>query len=117
MPAIEEFRIVLSGRAKAAHDTMLAEILSDKRTSISSSRLINWIVVDYFEQLFRRRKKQLCKEHFNERKCLQEAMKIEDPEGRCRALQEAVKLLSSSTKASKPKKEKSVPKVETERAV
>lgn len=102
----DEVRIVLVGAAKAAHDQMLAEILSDKRTSISSSKMMNWIAVDYFERFFKRRQKQLCKEHFNERKCFLEAMKIEDPEARRRALQEAAKSLGAATKAPRRQKKK-----------
>lgn len=97
---------MLVGAAKAAHDQMLAEILSDKRTSISSSKMMNWIAVDYFERFFKRRQKQLRKEHFNERKCFQEAMKIEDPEARRRALQEIAKSLGAAAKAPRRKKQK-----------
>lgn len=103
----EEIRVVLVGAAKAAHDQMLAEILADRRTSISSSRLLNWIAVDYFEHFFKRRKKQLCKEHFNERKCLQEAMKLDDPEMRRKALQEAVNILEATQTGPRKKKQNS----------
>jgi hypothetical protein len=104
----DEVRIVLVGAAKAAHDQMLAEILSDKRTSISSSKMMNWIAVDYFERFFKRRQKQLRKEHFNERKCFQEAMKIEDPAERRRALQEAARNLGVLGGAQRGRKKKAV---------
>jgi hypothetical protein len=96
-------RIVLVGRAKTAHDQMLAEIQADKRTSISPSKLINWIVTDYFERLFELRKGQLCHEHLNERKYVLEAMRIENPVERRRALQEAARVLNA---ASRPQRER-----------
>ncbi len=102
---------MLAGAAKTAHDRMLEEILADKRTSISSSRLMNWIAADYFEHFFNRRKEVICREHINERKCLQEAMKVEDPNERRRALQEAIELLGISPKTPRGKKPKA-----TERA-
>lgn len=86
---------MLVGSAKEAHDRMLKEIRNEK-TSINSSRLINWIVADYFTRYFERRKDALCKAHFNERKRLLEAMKIEDPEVRRRALQEVARSLTAS---------------------
>lgn len=89
----DELRIVLVGAAKAAHDQMLGEMQGDKRISINSSRLINWIVLDYCQRYFPTRKKQLTKAHFNERKCLLAAMRIEDLEERRRALQEAARSL------------------------
>ena len=102
----DELRIVLVGAAKAAHDQMLAEILSDKRTSISSSKMMNWIALDYFEHFFKRRKKHLCKEHLNDRKCFEEAMRIENPLERRRALQEAARSLGSLTGARPGRKKK-----------
>lgn len=89
-----DLRIVLVGPAKAAHDKMLEEVRNGK-TSINSSRLINWIVADYLARYFPKRKDALCKAHFNERKHLLEAMKIEDPEARWRALQEAARNLAA----------------------
>ena len=89
-----DVRIVLVGAAKAAHDQMLTDVRADGKTTINSSKLINWIVADYFERYFRGRKKKLCKEHFNERKGFLEAMKIEDPEARRRALQAMAKNLA-----------------------
>lgn len=102
----DELRIVLVGAAKAAHDQMLAEVLADGRTSISSSKMMNWIAEDYFQHFFQRRKRHLCKEHFNERKCFEAAMKIEDPIERRRALQEAAKSLGAATKAPRRRKQK-----------
>ncbi len=90
----DELRIVLTGAAKEAHDKMLDETRNGK-TSINSSRLINWIVADYFARYFHKRKEAICKAHFNARKHLLEAMKIEDPEKRRRALQEAARNLAS----------------------
>ncbi len=89
----DELRIVLVGPGKAAHDRMLEAARADGKTSVNSSRLINWIVADYFARYFQRRKDALCKAHFNERKWLMEAMRIEDPEARRRALQEAARSL------------------------
>lgn len=86
---------MLTGPAKEAHDKMLEEARNGK-TSINSSRLINWIVADYFARYFLKRKEALCKAHFNERKHLLEAMKIEDPEQRRRAIQEAARNLGRS---------------------
>jgi hypothetical protein len=88
-----DVRIVLVGAAKAAHDRMLADVRSDGRTSINSSKLINWIVSDYFAHFFARRKKTLCKEHYNERKGFLAAMKIEDPAARRLALRELARSL------------------------
>jgi len=99
-------RIVLFGAAKAAHDQMLAEALLDNRLSISSSKLMNWIAVDYFENFFKKRKRRLCKEHLNERKCFQEAMKIEDPGERRRALQDTLKALGAPTMQPRRKRQK-----------
>jgi hypothetical protein len=96
----EELRIVLVGAAKVAHDRMLEEVRSGM-TSINSSRLINWIVADYFARYFQKRKNALCKAHFNERKYLLEAMKIEDPEQRRRALQEAARNLGLNRQRQK----------------
>jgi hypothetical protein len=96
----DELRIVLTGPAKEAHDKMLVEARNGK-TSINSSGLINWIVTDYFARYFERRKDALCKAHFNERKHLLEAMKIEDPEERRRALQEAARNLGRSRRRRK----------------
>lgn len=90
----EDVRIVLVGAAKAAHDKMLIDVRADGKTTINSSKLINWIVSDYFEHSFQRRKKKLCKEHFNSRKCVIEAMKNGDPEEMRRALQEAARNLA-----------------------
>ena len=94
-----ELRVVLVGVAKDAHDRMLDEVRADGKTSINSSRMINWIVSDYFSRVFRKRKDALCKAHFNERKCLMEAMKIEDPEERRRALHEAARSLGTKRPA------------------
>lgn len=91
-------------KAKAAHDQMLGEARADGKTTISSSKLINWIVVDYFEHFFPMRKKKLCQEHFNSRKCVLEAMKIGDPEEMRRALQEAVRTLGATPQGRKAKK-------------
>ena len=90
------------GRAKEAHDKMLNEVRSDGKTTINSSKLVNWIVSDYFENFFRRRRKALCKEHFNSRKCLLDAMKGDDPEKLKQALQEAARNLGKK-KASRKK--------------
>lgn len=98
----DELRVVLVGQGKEAHDRMLEVARGDGKTSINSSRLINWIVADYFARYFQKRKDALCKAHFNERKCLLEAMKIEDPEARRRALQEAARSLA----AKRPRGEK-----------
>lgn len=84
------------GSGKKAHDRMLEAARADGKTSLNSSRLINWIVVDYFSRYFPRRKDALCKAHFNERKCLLEAMKIEDPDSRRRALREAARSLTGN---------------------
>ncbi len=92
----DELRIVLVGAGKDAHDKMLEAARADGKTSLNSSRLINWIVTDYFARYFQKRKDALCKAHFNERKCLLEAMKIEDPEARRRALQEAARSLGQN---------------------
>lgn len=89
-----DVRIVLVGTAKVAHDQMLADVRADGKTTINSSKLINWIVADYFERYFRGRKKKLCREHFNGRKGFLEAMKIENPEERRRALQAVAKHLT-----------------------
>lgn len=102
----DELRIVLVGAAKAAHDKMLAEVLGDGRTSISSSKMMNWIVTDYFERSFANRKKQLCQEHLSERKWFEVAMKIEDPEERRRALQEIAKSLGAAIKAPRRRKKR-----------
>lgn len=99
-----DVRIVLVGAAKAAHDQMLSEARADGKTSINSSKLINWIVSDYFERFFKSRKTRLCKAHFNSRKCVLEAMKIEDPEKRRRVLQEAVRNLGAVVKAPRQRK-------------
>ncbi len=93
----DELRIVLVGSGKEAHDRMLEAARADDKTSLNSSRLINWIIADYFARYFHKRKDALCKAHFNERKCLLEVMRIEDPEARRRALQEAARKLSSSS--------------------
>lgn len=103
----DDLRIVLVGPAKEAHDKMLEEARNGK-TSINSSRLINWIVADYFARYFKRRKDALCKAHFNERKHLLEALKIEDPEARRRALQEAARNLGRS----RPRGKKASPTVQ-----
>lgn len=89
----DELRILLVGPGKDAHDRMLEAARADGKTSINSSRLINWIVADYFARYFQRRKDALRRAHFNERKWLMEAMRIEDPEARRRALQEAARSL------------------------
>ena len=102
----DELRIVLGGAAKAAHDQMLSEVLGDGRTSISSSKMMNWIVTDYFERCFPSRKKQLCQEHLSERKCFEAAMKIEDPAERRRALQDVAKSLGAATKAPRRRKKR-----------
>lgn len=91
----DEVRIVLVSAAKAAHDRMLTEIKADGKTTINSSKMINWIVNDYFERFFQKRKNVICKAHFNERKCLQEALKIEDQAERFRALRELTKSFTS----------------------
>lgn len=93
----DELRIVLVGQGKEAHDRMLEATRADGKTSINSSRLINWIVADYLTRYFQKRKDALCKAHFNERKYLLEAMKIENPEERRRALQEAARSLGRSS--------------------
>jgi len=98
----DELRIVLIGPGKEAHDRMLEAARADGKTSVNSSRLINWIVADYFARYFQRRKDALCKAHFNERKWLMEALRIEDPEARRRALQEAARSLT----VSRPRKKK-----------
>lgn len=103
----EELRIVLVGAAKAAHDRELAELQKDERISINSSRLVNWIVLDYCERYIAARRKQLAKAHFNERKCFEAAMRIADPEERRRALREAAKSLGGAAKP-KPKKTREV---------
>ena len=103
-----DVRIVLAGAAKVAHDQMLSEARADGKTSINSSKLINWIVSDYFERFFKSRKSRLCQEHFNSRKCVLEAMKIEDPEERRRVLQEAIKSLATVLKTPKSRKPKAV---------
>ena len=99
----DELRIVLVGGAKKAHDQMLGEVRADGKTTINSSRLINWIVSDYFEHFYQKQKKKLFKENSNSRKCILEAMKIEDPSERRRALQEATKQLGPPTKKVGPK--------------
>lgn len=66
--------------------------------------MINWIVTDYYSRCFQRRKNALFKAHFNERKCLLEAMKLEDPEERLRALQEAARNLGLNRQYRKKKK-------------
>lgn len=101
----DELRIVLVGSGKDAHDRMLEAARADGKTTINSSKLINWIVADYFSRYFPKRKDALCKAHFNERKCLLEAMKIEDPEERRRALQETARSLAANR--PRPKKERS----------
>lgn len=88
---------MLVGSGKEAHDRMLEEARADGKTTINSSKLINWIVADYFSRFFPKRKGALCKAHFNERKCLLEAMRIEDLAARRRALQEAARSLSQSS--------------------
>ena len=100
----DELRIVLIGAAKEAHDKMLAEARNGK-TSINSSRLINWIVTDYCARYFQKRKDALCRAHFNERKYLLEAMKIEDPERRRRALQEITRNLVAKRPREKRNKQ------------
>lgn len=99
----DELRIVLVGSGKEAHDRMLEAARADGKTSLNSSRLINWIVTDYFTRYFEKRKDALCKAHFNERKHLLEAMKIEDPEERRRALQEAARNLAAKRPRGKKK--------------
>ena len=90
----DEIRIVLVGPAKQAHDQMLQDAKADGKTKINSSKLINWIMADYFNLMFDKRKQQLCKEHFNSRKCVLEAMKTNDPEAIRQALEEAAKNLA-----------------------
>jgi len=102
----DDVRIVLAGRAKAAHDEMLKEARSDGKTTINSSRLINWIVSDYFERFFQRRKKKLCNAHFNSRKCLLEAMKSNDPEAVRRALKETARNLAPANENLRSRKSK-----------
>ena len=104
----DELRIVLVGLGKEAHDQMLEAARADGKTTINSSKLINWIVADYFSRYFSKRKDALRKAHFNERKCLLEVMKIEDPEARRRALQETARSLAKSH--PRPKKELSADK-------
>ena len=101
-----DVRIVLVGAAKAAHDRMLADVRADGKTSINSSKLINWIVADYFARFFQRRKEKLCKEHFNERKGVLDAMKIEDPVERRRALQAVAKNLAAANSGRHKRKSK-----------
>lgn len=97
----DESRVVLVGTAKAAHDRVLAELQRDERISINSSKLVNWIVLDYCERYLAARKKHLAKAHFSERKCFEAAMKIEDPEERRRALREAARSLAPSVPRQK----------------
>ena len=84
----DELRIVLVGQAKEAHDKMLAEIRADDRATINSSKLINWIVADYFENFFEKRRKKICKAHLNSRKYLLAVMRGKDPLAIRKALQE-----------------------------
>lgn len=86
---------MLVDRAKDAHDQMLSQVREDTRTTINSSKMINWIVADYFEHFFSRRKKNLCQAHFNSRKYVLDAMKNGDPEELRRALKEAARSLNS----------------------
>jgi hypothetical protein len=90
----DEIRVVLAGPAKVAHDQMLRDAKADGKTKINSSKLINWIVVDYFNLMFDKRKQQLCKEHFDSRKCVLEALKTKDSEAIRQALEEAAKNLA-----------------------
>ena len=103
----DDVRIVLVGAAKAAHDQMLAEVRAIGTTTINSSKLINWIVADYFARMFQRRKGKLCSEHYNSRKGILEAMKIADPDERRRALQEVTKSLAQSNSVIRKRKNKS----------
>ena len=98
-----DLRIVLVGAAKAAHDTMLTEVKADGRTTINSSKLINWIVLDYFNRYFQQRKSVLCKEHFNSRKFVMEAMKTGDPDELRRAFKAAAKSLASPKRTEQNK--------------
>jgi hypothetical protein len=91
----EDIRIVLVGAAKEAHDKMLNEIRSDEKTSITSSKLINWIVSDYFQNYFDKRRNKICKAHFNSRKFMRAVLKENDPQSMKRALRELTKNLSS----------------------
>jgi len=99
----DELRVVLVGAAKTAHDQMLEEARSGM-TSINSSQMINWIVADYFNRYYSKRKGALCQAHFNERRYILEAMKIEDPEQRRRALQEAARNLALKRPAQRKNK-------------
>lgn len=84
----DDLRIVLVGPAKQAHDKMLAEVRADDKATINSSKLINWIVADYFEHFFEKRKKKICKAHLNSRKYMLAVMKGNDPQAIRKALQE-----------------------------
>ena len=84
----DDLRIVLVGPGKDAHDKMLAEIRADEKATINSSKLINWIVADYFENFFEKRKKKICKAHLNSRKYMLAVMKGNDPQAIRKELQE-----------------------------
>jgi hypothetical protein len=94
----EELRIVLVGESKIDHDKMLNELRMDQTVSINSSRLINWIVHDYFENFYPKRKAKILKAHFNSRKCVLEAMKKNDPKEVSRALRELARNLDPKEK-------------------
>jgi hypothetical protein len=84
---------------------MLIQVRADGKTSINSSKLINWIVFDYFEHFFEKRKKKLCKAHINSRKLMLAALKENNPQARMLALMEFARSIA-------PEKEKTdlVPK-------
>ena len=92
----EDLRIVLVGAAKAAHDLMLAEVKDDARTSINSSKLINWLVQDYFKRFYIKRKKALIKDHLNSKKWILEVMKTGNATEIRRALHETARHFKSN---------------------
>ena len=94
----DELRIVLVGSAKKAHDKMLAEVRADDKATINSSKLINWIVADYCENFFEKRKNKICKAHINSRKYMLAVMKGNDPQAIRKALQELARNIAPSKK-------------------
>ncbi|MBX3034595.1 MAG: hypothetical protein KF865_11780 [Bdellovibrionaceae bacterium] len=96
----DELRIVLVGAAKAAHDKMLSEVRADEKVTINSSKLINWIVQDYFDSFFAKRKNRICRAHLNSRKYMMAVMKGDDPQAIRKALQELARNLALEKKTN-----------------
>jgi len=74
MNKLKSGRVILDEGAKQALSSMYEEIKIESCVKITPSRLASWIIYDFYENYFEKRKNKIKKDHFNSKEYLKKVV-------------------------------------------